>query len=371
MLGPDHPRFHSPNLTIGFDASHSYGSEPNPSRVSYRIVTAVVSSIGWPLKPEKGRTLADRFPTENLLPSMQMFPEPEPPVESHRDRILGGAVERVIARRYGESGAQLYEVTPERFYRIVAGVVNRYAAESGEREQVELVVSLRMEELVLARACSAGSDAAWEVFIPRFRAALYATACRLTRDETAGRELVDELNADLYGIPNSDGRRISKLDYYMGRGSLEGWLRTVLVRRYIDHCRSRSSDISLDEQIEHGVSFAQGPQTDAPVSDERVGIAIAHTLAELNHEERFLLVSYFLDRRTLADIGRQTGVHESTISRKLDRLMGTLRKRVRRRLQSAGVHPQRCDELLREIDVRDVDVNVAENLKQERTAGTF
>jgi len=302
---------------------------------------------------------------------MQMFPEPEPPAESHRDPILRSAVDTAIARRYSESGAESYGVTPERFHQIVSGVVHRYAADAGESEKVELVASLRIEELVLARACSTGSEAAWEVFIPRFRAALYATACRLTRDVTAGRELADELNADLYGIPNRDGRRISKLDYYMGRGSLEGWLRTVLARRHIDRCRSRSSDVSLDEQVEHGVSFAQSPQMAAPVSDDRVAVAIAQTLAELNHEERFLLASYFLDQRTLADIGRQTGVHESTVSRKLDRLTGTLRKRVRRRLQSAGVHPLRCDELLREMDVRDIDVDVGANLKQERTAGTF
>ena len=302
---------------------------------------------------------------------MQMFSEPEPPAESHRDAFLGSGVDRAISRRYGESGAELYGVTPERFHRIAAGVVLRYAADGSESERVELVASLRIEELVLARACAGGNDAAWDAFIPRFRAALHATACRLTRDETAGRELADELNAELYGIPNSDSRRISKLDYYMGRGSLEGWLRTVLTRRHIDRCRTHSGDVSLDEQIDHGASFAQSPPMTAPVGDDRVAVAIAQTLAELSHEERFLLASYYLDQRTLADIGRQTGVHESTVSRKLDRLAGTLRKRVRRRLQSAGVHPRRCDELLREIDVRDIDVDVAANLKQERSAGTF
>jgi RNA polymerase sigma-70 factor (ECF subfamily) len=306
-----------------------------------------------------------------LLPSMQMFSEPEPPADSHRNPILGSGVDRAIARRYGESGAGLYGVTPERFHQIVAGVVLRYAADSGESERVELVASLRIEELVLARACAAGNDAAWNVFIPRFRAALHAIACRLTRNETAGRELADELNAELYGIPNSEGRRISKLDYYMGRGSLEGWLRTVLTRRHIDRCRVHSADVSLDEQIDHGASFAESPQMTSPTSDDRVSVAIAQTLAELSHEERFLLAAYYLDQRTLADIGRQTGVHESTVSRKLDRLTGMLRKRVRRRLQSAGVHPRRCDELLREIDVRDIDVDVTANLKQERTAGTF
>ncbi len=300
-----------------------------------------------------------------------MLPASQIPAERHTDPSLGSVVDGAIARRYGESGAESYGMTPERFHEIVAAVVLRYGANLSEAERVELVASLRLEELVLARACSAGIEAAWDVFIPRFRAALRATAYRLTRDEASARELADGLNADLYGIPNSEGRRVSKLDYYMGRGSLEGWLRTVLARQHIDRCRSHANDVSLDEQSEHGVSFVQPPQPSAPKVDDRLPVAIAETLAELGHEERFLLASYYLDQRTLADIGRQTGVHESTVSRKLDRLTGTLRKRVRRRLQSAGVAPRRCDELLQELDVRDIDVDVTANLKQERTAGTF
>jgi RNA polymerase sigma-70 factor (ECF subfamily) len=317
---------------------------------------------------ERGRM---SFLQENLLPSVQMFPEPETPAESQRATTLGIGVDRAIAKRYGESGAESYGVAPESFHKIVAAVVIRYAGESAEGERVELVASLCIRELVLARACSAGSEAAWEVFISRFRTALYATACRLTRDETSGRELADELNADLYGIPNSHGCRISKLDFYMGRGSLEGWLRTVLTRQYIDRCRSGSSTVSLDEQIEQGVSFAKSSEITAPVSDDRVAVAIAQTLTELNPEERFLLASYYLDQRTLADIGRQTGVHESTVSRKLDRLKSVLRKRIRRRMQSAGIPPRRCDEMMREIDLRSIDVDVTANLKQERAAGTF
>ena len=121
----------------------------------------------------------------------------------------------------------------------------------------------------------------------------------------------------------------------MGRGSLEGWLCTVLAREHINHCRSTRNDVSLDEQIEGGVSFAQ---PDAPIAietDDHVGPAISATLAELKAEERFLLASYYLDQRTLAEIGAQLGVHESTVSRKLDKLTGALRKRVRWRLRSA------------------------------------
>jgi RNA polymerase sigma-70 factor (ECF subfamily) len=300
-----------------------------------------------------------------------MLPEPSIPLETRMVPALGGAVQQAIERLFGESGASNYGITPERFQEIVGAVVIRYAKDASEAEQLELVTGLRVEELVLARACSAGNEPAWRELIARFRAPLFATACRITKDEAAGRELADGLNAELYGIPSSDGHRISKLDYYMGRGSLEGWLRTVLARQHIDRCRSRAKEVSLEEQIEEGVSFPESPQAATPVADHRVSVAIAQTLAELDGEERFLLTSYYLDQRTLADIGRQTGMHESTVSRKLDKLTGVLGKRVKTRLQAAGIESRRCNELLQEMDVRDIDVDVTGNLRQERPVGTF
>jgi RNA polymerase sigma-70 factor (ECF subfamily) len=216
-----------------------------------------------------------------------------------------------------------------------------------------------------------GNEHAWDVFLARFRASLYETAYRIAKDEATGRELADGLYAELYGIPNREGRRISKLDYYMGRGSLEGWLRTVLARKHIDRCRTQAKDVSLEKQIEAGVGFAASPPVEIAEADDRVSTAVAQTLAEVCSEERFLLASYFLDQRTLANIGRQLGVHESTISRKLEKLTGKLRKRLRKRLQTAGINPQRCEELLLEIDVRDLNVNVAENLRQESPVESF
>jgi RNA polymerase sigma-70 factor (ECF subfamily) len=311
------------------------------------------------------------FLARKLLLSVRMLPEPAIPVENSTGPTLAGAVWQAIEGLYQESGAKGYGITPERFHEIVGAVAIRYCADASEAEQLELVAGLRVEELVLARACSTGNEAAWKQFIVRFRAPLFATACRITKDEAAGRELTDGLNAELYGIPNSDGRRISKLDYYMGRGSLEGWLRTVLARQHIDQCRAHAKEISLEEQIEDGVSFPDRPQAVETVTDNRVPVAIAKTLAELDCEERFMLASYYLDRRTLADIGRMTGLHESTISRKLDKLTGALRKRVRRRLQEAGMESRRCNEILEEIDVRDIEVDVRGNLRQERPVGSF
>lgn len=281
------------------------------------------------------------------------------------------AVRAAIAQRYGEAGAERYGITAEHFQQIVAAVLDRHAGDASEAERLEMVAALRVGDLMLARACSAGNEHAWDVFLVRFRAPLYETAYRIARNEATGRELADGLYAELYGIPNSQGRRVSKLDYYTGRGSLEGWLRTVLAQQHVNRCRSHAKDVSLDEQIEAGVGFPADPAIAAPAADDRVATAVAQSLAEVDGEERFLLVSYYLDERTMANIGRQIGVHESTVCRKLEKLTKELRKRIRKRLLAAKIGSRRCDELLSELDVRDLNIDVAKNLRQERPVGTF
>ena len=300
--------------------------------------------------------------SEPMLPQASIAADVPEGTEELRD---------AIERRFGESGAARYGITQEMFHGHVAAVVKRYGADFRDADMVALVRSLRIEELVLARACSAGHEAAWDAFLGRYRAGMHRAAAQIAKDEAAGRELADGLYAELYGLPNQDGRRVSKLDYYMGRGSLAGWLRTVLAQRNVDRCRSNAPDVSLDAQLEAGVAFAAKPENAEPAADDWVVKAVSQTLAELNSEERFLLASYYLDQRTLAVIGRQLGVHESTISRKLERVTGAVRKRIRKRMLSSGMDVRRCDEILEELDVRDLPVDVKRNLGQENKVETF
>jgi RNA polymerase sigma-70 factor (ECF subfamily) len=250
-------------------------------------------------------------------------------------------------------------------------VVLRDAKDSSEREQVELISTLRVADLILARACSNGNEAAWDAFLLHFRVPLYDAAYRITRDDTTGRELADSIYADLYGISTRDGRRQCKLDYYMGRGSLEGWLRTVLSREYVNRYRSRYREVSLDQQLEAGIEFEGPSSTDSAGPNDCLGAAVRQSLAEVSAEERFLLASWYLDQRTLADIGRQLIVHESTVSRRLDRITATLRKRIQKRLRDVGFGVRECEELMLEIDVRDLNIDVAASLKQETPLETF
>lgn len=284
---------------------------------------------------------------------------------------LNYRLRQAIRHRYGESRAAQYDISEEAFEEHVAAVVVRYGADFDEAEKLELIAVLHVEDLALARACSDGNNAAWREFVERFRHPLHAVGSQIARDDATGSELADGLYAELYGLPNRDGRRVSKLNYYMGRGSLQGWLRTVLAQKHVDGCRSQAKNVSLEEQVEAGVGFAAKEHVPISADDALVAACVELALAALSSEERFLLASYYLDRRTLAEIGRQLGVHESTISRKMDRLTGSLRKRIRRELELMGLDPRQCNRMLAELDVRDLNLDVEGKLRQERPAESF
>jgi RNA polymerase sigma-70 factor, ECF subfamily len=163
-----------------------------------------------------------------------------------------------------------------------------------------------------------------------------------------------------------DGRRRSKLEYYTGRGSLAGWLRSVLARRYIDDYRKRRRLVSLDEQMENGAADVAVAAQTLTLPDEayriRLGACVGTLLTEMESQDRFLLRTYYLDGRSLAEIAKLLGVHESTISRRVKRLGGTLRQRLLKKLQASGLSRRAAEEAL-SGDVRDLDVDVKELLQ--------
>jgi RNA polymerase sigma-70 factor (ECF subfamily) len=282
------------------------------------------------------------------------------------DTAVNAAVQEFAALHYGDSGAKQFGIGEDGLAEILVGVVC-HAEEGGVQA---FLGSLRLEELVLARACAAGNERAWEVFLTRYRATLYDAAYKIAREESAARELADSLYAELYGVSERGQERASKLLYYQGRGSLRGWLRTVVAQEYVNRYRSTRRETSLDAALEDGHQF-KASEADPAVTDPCVESAAAAELAELEPEERFLLAAYYLDRRTLAEIAKLQRVHESTISRKLERTTSGLRKRIRKRMIQAGMSARQADEAMQEVDVRDLQVNVRETLEQGTGDGAF
>ena len=276
----------------------------------------------------------------------------------------------VGAELYARSGAAAYGVSAEQFAALLEEIQKKYVANGSEEQKADFCAALRLEELALARACAMGNERAWEDFIGRYRQKLHGMALHITRDAAHAADLADSLFADLYGVSARNGVRNSKLVFYTGRGSLEGWLRTVMAQEFINRYRKQKRSVSLEEQTEEGVQFAAKDPEPVSISDQRLETATDQALAELSAEDRYTLASYYLDGRTLAEIARALGLHESSVSRRLDRLSSGLRKRILAGLRELGMSYAQATEAL-EADVRDMSLDLRSRLTQDPGTPTF
>ncbi len=277
------------------------------------------------------------------------------------------ALKAPFAELYVTSRAGEFGFATERFLTLLQAVAAKHGANA---TMEEFCASLRIEDLVLARACAAGNDRAWQVFVLRFREKLYDVARQITHEDSSGRELADCVYADLYGTRLRDGERVSKLLSYSGRGSLDGWLRTVLAQEFVNTYRKQRRLVSLDEQSEEGAQFAAPEPESLPPADPVLARATEEALRALSAEERFVMSSYFLEDRTLADIARALSVHESTISRKVEKLTKQLRKQILKNLVKLGLSRRQAEEALT-ADVRDLGLDIRAGLAQDSPPGAF
>ena len=277
-------------------------------------------------------------------------------------------VNELLAELHVKSGGERFGLTRECFADILCEIGAKHPG--SENELRALFLSLRIDELALARACAAGHNFAWEIFLTRFREKLYQAALRIAREDSAAHELADSLYADLYGTNLRDGQRVSKLASYTGRGSLEGWLRTVLAQEYVNRYRRTKRLVSLEEESEEGIQFPSPEPESVPPADPRLEQATDEALALLPAEDRTVLAAYYLDGRTLAEIARLLGVHESTISRKLDKLAKSLRKQIVASLTRQGMSRRQAEEAL-ETDVRDLRLDIRRSLAQDSAPAAF
>ena len=275
-----------------------------------------------------------------------------------------------------ECGAGAWGLERAEFDRIVllaAQGQNPSPAPAGtalKEQQGTFLRSLKLADLVLAKACAAGNDRAWEHFMAQYGQPLTRAAIAISGSETVGRDLADAFYAELFGLNIRDGERKCPLDSYRGRGSLLGWLRTTLAQRFVDHYRRTYREQALDEEVHDAPSFEVGTDP-LPGVLVAVGEAVKTALKDQPAEERFLLAAYYVDGRTLAEIGKVLHVHEATISRRLRRATDTVRKQLVRNLEKGGMRRKAAEEALG-TDPRDLDLKMdLRKLLQSKEPGTF
>jgi RNA polymerase sigma-70 factor len=246
----------------------------------------------------------------------------------------------LVARLHVRAHAARWDVSIDRFGAALARAVVKHAGAApgadAPGDAVErLTESLHLEDLALAVACAEGHEAAWNAFITGYQVELNRAAVAIAGGPH-GQDLADALIADLFGLDAKGTGRRSLFEYFHGRSKLSTWLRALLSRRHIDALRAGRRMTSLDA-VERPDELLDARALTPPASEPdpdrgRLAAALQQALdtalSTLEPQDRLRLAYYHVDEMTLAQIGRQLGEHEATVSRKLTRIRQTLRDRI-------------------------------------------
>src|SRR6266850_705554 len=252
-----------------------------------------------------------------------------------------------IERRYSVSDAEVTCAVHASAKKYLADTLDQTSANPGPSAESrkttgEFLASLNADDLCLATACAKGDDTAWEDFFREYRSYLLSVARTMTQDAGAAEQLADSTFAELYGLRETAGARVSKFSFYSGRGSLRGWLRAVVFQLSADHHRQTSRLVQTEEpeEMDRLAHAAEKPPikstTDLDFVRDRYRDAVAQALrraiGDLESRERLLLAYYYYDEMTLREIGQLFDVHEATISRWLTKVQKRIRKLVEKGL---------------------------------------
>jgi RNA polymerase sigma-70 factor len=270
------------------------------------------------------------------------------PSDPARDGTLPDACVDIARRLFAEVGADRWQLSFKVFEGALArSAAKRFGASILASEFEAYVSTLHLEDLALACACLEGSDAAWEEFVRDYRGYLRAASAAILRcvpSEPSAIELADSLFTDLYGLSGQGSTNRSLFRYFHGRSSLRSWLRAILAQRHIDLIRAAKRFQSLDEERADGEPRRRRePRTVELPADprrqqylERFREALTGALQSLDARDRCRLQLYYSEDRTLAEIGRIIGEHESSVSRNLERVRKELRATVEGLLRAGG-----------------------------------
>jgi RNA polymerase sigma-70 factor len=198
-------------------------------------------------------------------------------------------------------------------------------AQAAETEPVtndevrEFLEQIQADDLFMALACANGNERAWWEFDQQHRSYLERVARHLAKTEVDAQEVIDQVYVDLYGTKIVDGERVSKFSTYSGRGSLRGWLRTVIWHSLVDLHRASHDEVSLDELTENvgeGTAHASFAEPAPGGEDEMIDqiardryrkatlTALETAFALLDDHEKLLLLYYHVEELKLREIAR-------------------------------------------------------------------
>jgi len=250
----------------------------------------------------------------------------------------------VLSTLYTQSSAARWGLAADSFQSALSRCITKALPGAADPSAVTaFLTTLHLEDLVLSCACAEGSEAAWEHFVATHRSYLRSAAAVILRCPSGSAQaidLADSLFAELYGVAEGKPGHGSLFRYFHGRSSLKTWLRAVLAQRHIDRIRATRRFTDLDDGEASAAVERSAPPSVLPLDPHRerylrmLRRALSSALAELDPRDNQRLGLYYREDKTLAEIGRMLGEHESSVSRNLERIRRWLRASVESSLRA-------------------------------------
>lgn len=278
-------------------------------------------------------------------------------------------------------------VTQSEFRKAVLAAIDKYLIRFGQRTapsatQIrQFITELQNFDLYLALGCAQGNEQAWGVFDQQYRPFIERIARHLAPKGMDADEVIESVYTDLLGTRIAGDERQSKFRTYTGRGTLRGWLRTVIWHTVVDLYRRRKDEIGLDDWSTGHETVEHSPRRTRSDASEDVMMthlmreryksfavaALDQSLATLDEHETLLLLYYHVEGLKLREIARlveeptspirrwfqqkskrlanspRARVHESTVMRWLEKVYGKVSDRFRAEL--ADKHGLNNDEI--------------------------
>jgi RNA polymerase sigma-70 factor, ECF subfamily len=249
------------------------------------------------------------------------------PMEKRMAKEVVEAFERCL-RRY-----PAVQISYEEFQARIDEILSHELSLSDEQSRRKALALIHHEDLFLAMACSRQDRVAWEYFADDYMQLLRKFSTQACSNSAEGEDLAQEITAKMLKESN-------RLARYNGRGSLAGWLRAAVSHAAVDRFRRTRKQVSLEDLPQNSTPpdlIDPGNKDEDEALDARWGPVISNVASEsiskLAARDRLVLGLYYLRGVSLKAIGRQFGMHEATVSRRLDRLRRDIRKQVEVKLR--------------------------------------
>jgi RNA polymerase sigma-70 factor len=260
--------------------------------------------------------------------------------ESLQERLQSGFAAGHIV--HGSLGLSLAD-----YIEHVLAVVCKFVTSGDDQARTDFLGRLHTCDLYLAAGCSRRSERAWLRFdqlYSRYLNDVVRCLCPIPRIVD---DLTDSFLVDLFLPDRSGNCRISSYD---GRSSLTTWLRVVVANRVINERQhKRNSAYSPEpgiELVDHSAQSRLETQVIQNRYEYSLDQALRNACQTLSTAEKRLLLLRFEKQCQLSQIARATGVHQSTITRMLERIARKFRQQVIDDLGRQALHPAAIEECL-------------------------